>query len=92
MSWLTVELLLTVTRGGEDRHVLLLTFCILQTVGHLTEEGDAHHLAHLATSLPRWLAQRIKERIRLVGRAQPGRRVAQPHAHVGLTEHIGDDR
>ena len=34
----------------------------------------------------------IKERIRLGGRAQPGRRVAQPHAHVGLTEHNGDDR
>lgn len=93
MSWLTVELLLTVTRGGEDRHVLSYGDVLhLQTVGHLTEEGDAHHLAHLATSLPRWLAQRIKERIRLVGRAQPGRRVAQPHAHVGLTEHIGDDR
>ena len=82
---------LTVTRRGEDRHVLTLTFCIYN-VGHLTEEGDAHHLAHLATSLPQWLAQRIKERIRLGGRAQPGRRVAQPHAHVGLTEHIGDDR
>jgi len=35
MSWLTVELLLTVTRGGEDRHVLLLTFCIYKQSGIL---------------------------------------------------------
>jgi len=34
MSWLTVELLLTVTRGGEDRHVLL-TFCIYKQSGIL---------------------------------------------------------
>ena len=89
-----------VKRGGEDRHVLTgtPTLYVCNTSGHLVRIVPGYRymrgrcLANLASSLPRWLAQRIKERIRLGGRAQPGRRVAQPHAHVGLTEHIGDDR